>query len=97
MKKLFTVLILSLSVFHANSQIKGLPKFINKMYFDKDSTKHASFVVLPVLSSAPETGLEIGGAGLYSIIAIQAGKAIPKFPISMAMQRSLLRAKAVLV
>ena len=66
MKKLFTVLILSLSVFHANSQIKGLPKFINKMYFDKDSTKHASFVVLPVLSSAPETGLEIGGAGLYS-------------------------------
>ena len=36
------------------------------MYFDKDSTKKSSFVVLPILTSAPETGLEIGGAGLYS-------------------------------
>lgn len=66
MKKLFTVLILLLSVFNANAQIKWLPKFINKMYFDNDSTKHSSFVVLPVLSTAPETGVELGGAGLYS-------------------------------
>jgi len=36
------------------------------MYFDKDTTKKSSFVILPVLSSAPETGLEAGGAGLYS-------------------------------
>ena len=36
------------------------------MYFDNDSTRHSSFVVLPVLSSAPETGIEAGGAGLYS-------------------------------
>lgn len=36
------------------------------MYFGADSSKHSSFVVLPVLSSAPETGLEVGGAGLYS-------------------------------
>jgi len=43
-----------------------IPKFIRKMYFEKDTTKHSSFVVLPVLSSAPETGVEIGGASLYS-------------------------------
>lgn len=36
------------------------------MYFNKDSTKKSSFVILPVLSSAPETGLEAGGAGLLS-------------------------------
>ena len=66
MKKLFTVLILTLGLFHANAQIKWLPKFINKMYFENDSTRSSSFVVLPVLSSAPETGLEVGGAGLYS-------------------------------
>ena len=36
------------------------------MYFGNDSTKHSSFVLLPVLSSAPETGIEAGGAGLLS-------------------------------
>jgi hypothetical protein len=36
------------------------------MYFDKDTTRKSSFVILPVLSSAPETGLEVGGAGLLS-------------------------------
>jgi len=36
------------------------------MFFDKDSSKHSSFVVIPVLSSAPETGLELGGSALYS-------------------------------
>ncbi|MFD2148125.1 polymerase [Mucilaginibacter antarcticus] len=36
------------------------------MYFEKDTTKRGSFVVLPVLSSAPETGVEAGGAALYS-------------------------------
>lgn len=36
------------------------------MYFEKDTTKRSSFVVLPVLSSAPETGVEAGGAALYS-------------------------------
>jgi hypothetical protein len=43
-----------------------IPHFIRKMYFDKDTTKRSSFVVLPVLSSAPETGIEAGGAALYS-------------------------------
>ncbi|MDO3626905.1 BamA/TamA family outer membrane protein [Mucilaginibacter sp. BT774] len=78
MKKLFTVFILSLGVLQANAQIKWLPRFINKMYFDKDSTRHSSFVVLPVLSSAPETGLEIGGAGLYSFYSDTLKKSITK-------------------
>jgi hypothetical protein len=36
------------------------------MYFNKDTTRHPSFVVLPALSSAPETGIEVGGAALLS-------------------------------
>lgn len=67
MKKL---LVLSLILFcFQQSQAQGIKKFIKKMYFDKDSTKHSSFVVLPIVTSAPETGLEVGGAGLYSFYA----------------------------
>jgi hypothetical protein len=69
MKKLFIPLIL-FSIFSGLqpgfSQVKILPKFVRKMYFDKDSSKRSSFVILPVLTSAPETGIEVGGAGLYS-------------------------------
>jgi hypothetical protein len=36
------------------------------MYFEKDTSKRGGFVLIPVLSSAPETGIEVGGAGLYS-------------------------------
>jgi len=36
------------------------------MFFDKDSSRRPSFVVVPVLTSAPETGVEIGGSALYS-------------------------------
>lgn len=36
------------------------------MYFNKDTSRRGSFVILPVLSSAPETGIEAGGAGLFS-------------------------------
>lgn len=36
------------------------------MYFNKDTSKRSSFVLVPVLSSAPETGLELGGTALYS-------------------------------
>ncbi|MGZ3929375.1 MAG: polymerase, partial [Mucilaginibacter sp.] len=66
MKKVFTVFIFLFSIYNAKAQVKWLPKFVQKMYFGSDSSKHSSFVVLPVLSSAPETGLELGGAGLYS-------------------------------
>jgi len=68
MKKLLVLLIISLiteSFIPAFGQ-KIIPKFIRKMYFEKDTSKRSSFVVLPVLSSAPETGIEAGGAGLYS-------------------------------
>jgi hypothetical protein len=66
MKKIITTLIIFIGAQTAFSQTHLLPKFIRKMYFDKDTTKKSSFVILPVLSSAPETGLEAGGAGLYS-------------------------------
>jgi hypothetical protein len=66
MKRLFTVFIVIFNICDASAQIKWVPKFVQKMYFGSDSTKKSSFVVLPVLSSAPETGLEVGGAGLYS-------------------------------
>jgi len=66
MKKIITTLLIFIGAQTAFSQTHLLPKFIRKMYFDKDTTKKSSFVILPVLSSAPETGLEAGGAGLYS-------------------------------
>jgi len=43
-----------------------ISRIVKRMYFDKDTTRKSSFVILPVLSSAPETGLEVGGAGLLS-------------------------------
>lgn len=36
------------------------------MLFEQDTSKHSSFFVLPVLASAPETGIEAGGSALYS-------------------------------
>ena len=36
------------------------------MYFETDTSKRSSFVILPVLTSAPETGIETGAAGLLS-------------------------------
>ncbi len=65
MKKLIT-LIIFLSVIQFAEAQKIIPKFIRKMYFEKDTSKRSSFVILPVLTSAPETGIEAGGAGLYS-------------------------------
>ena len=66
MKKLIPILLLTILIQPAFAQTKLLPKFIRKMYFEKDTTKKGSFVVLPVISSAPETGLELGGSALYS-------------------------------
>ncbi|WP_374950576.1 polymerase [Mucilaginibacter sp.] len=66
MKKTFTVLLLLAACQAVQAQRRILPKFLYDMYFSKDSTKKASFVLLPVLSTAPETGLEIGGSALYS-------------------------------
>lgn len=66
MKKLLLITILALSFNRATAQLDFLPKFIRKMYLDKDTTKKSSFVLLPALSSSPETGLEVGGAALLS-------------------------------
>ncbi|RFZ83236.1 polymerase [Mucilaginibacter terrenus] len=66
MKKFVVTVLLALGVIPAFSQIKSIKKVIYRMYFEKDSTKKPSFVLLPVISSAPETGLELGGSALYS-------------------------------
>lgn len=65
MKKLLLIIfaVSFCSTLHAQNSI---PRFIRKMYFESDSSKRSSFVVLPVLTSAPETGIEAGGAGLLS-------------------------------
>ncbi len=65
MKKLLTALIVIASFQPVLAQ-SLVPKFVRKMFFEKDTSKKSSFVLLPVLSSAPETGLEVGGAGLLS-------------------------------
>ncbi|RZA04024.1 MAG: polymerase [Sphingobacteriaceae bacterium] len=65
MKKLFILLLIT-AICHTIQAQSILPKFIRKMYFDKDTGKRSSFVVLPALTSAPETGIEAGGAALYS-------------------------------
>jgi hypothetical protein len=66
MKKLFLIPFLIVVFQPVFAQKHLLPKFVRKMIFEKDSSKKASFVLLPVLSSAPETGLELGGSALYS-------------------------------
>jgi hypothetical protein len=67
MKKSLTVILLTLIAAQPLlAQRKLLPKFVRKMLFEKDSTKHSSFFLLPVFSSAPETGIELGGSALYS-------------------------------
>lgn len=66
MRKLVTLLAFLILGTPLFAQKKLLPKFVRKMLFEKDSSKHSSFFLLPVLSSAPETGLEVGGSGLYS-------------------------------
>ncbi|MFI5159993.1 MAG: polymerase [Sphingobacteriales bacterium] len=66
MKKLFTTLFVFTICLQSQAQVNAVSRFIKRMYFDKDSTRKSSFVILPILTSAPETGFEIGGAGLYS-------------------------------
>lgn len=65
MKKALVLIVLTISLQSVYAQ-SIIPKFIRKMYFEKDTSKRSSFVILPVLSSAPETGAEVGGAGMFS-------------------------------
>src|ERR1700744_6418933 len=60
------LLLLAVSLTGTLSAQNWIPRFIRKMYFETDSSKRSSFVILPVLTSAPETGIEAGGAGLLS-------------------------------
>jgi hypothetical protein len=66
MKKLLALSALILLTTPLFAQKNLLPRFVRKMLFEKDSSKHSSFFLLPVFSSAPETGLEVGGSALYS-------------------------------
>jgi hypothetical protein len=65
-KKLLLLLLSLVALQQAVGQIHLLPKFVQRMYFNKDTSRRNSFVILPVLSSAPETGIEAGAAGLLS-------------------------------
>jgi hypothetical protein len=66
MKKYLVLLICILSCQHVFAQTDFLKRFIRKMYLDKDSTRKPNFVLVPALASSPETGLEFGGASLFS-------------------------------
>lgn len=66
MKKIFAVLTLLILCSTVNAQVQAIKKFLKKMYFSKDTSKRSSFVIVPVFSSAPETGVELGGSALYS-------------------------------
>lgn len=66
MKKTIVILLLIAYSKPVFAQDSFFPRIIRKMYFDKDTTKKSSFVILPVFSTAPETGVELGGAGLLS-------------------------------
>jgi len=68
MRKVLAFLII-ISIAESLQVVNGqniIPQFIRRMYFNKDTSKRSSFIYLPILTSAPETGIEIGGAGLYS-------------------------------
>jgi len=68
MKKIFTLAaILIFAVCQpVFGQVDFVKRFIKRMYFDKDSTKKSNFVLIPALASSPETGVEFGGASLFS-------------------------------
>jgi hypothetical protein len=66
LKTLIIFLIIFLGWQVASAQLLFLPKFIRKMYINNDTGRKKSFVILPVLASAPETGIEAGGTALLS-------------------------------
>ena len=92
MKKLLAVILLFFSLSHAYAQTEFVKKMIKKMYFNKDTSRKPGFVVLPALSSAPETGLEVGGAALVSFYSDTLDR-LPMCQIYSATQPSPPRAK----
>ena len=73
MKKFFFLILLITFFQQLQAQTNLLPGFIRKMFFEKDSAKHASLVLVPVFTSAPETGFEFGGTALVSFYSDTAG------------------------
>jgi len=65
-KNIYLLVICSLLANPLFAQYKIVPRFIRRIIFEKDSSKRSSIIPLPVLSSAPETGIEVGGSLLYS-------------------------------
>jgi len=78
MKKYFILLIFILGCQHVFAQTDFLKRFIRKMYFDKDSSKKPNLVLVPALASSPETGLEFGGAALFSFFTDTAKHSITR-------------------
>lgn len=74
MKKALLLFIVLLSFHQLYAQKNILPRFIRRIFFEKDSSRRSSFIVLPALTSAPETGLEFGGSFLYSFYTDTANK-----------------------
>jgi len=68
MKKFFTLaaILIFATCQSGFAQVDFVKRFIKRMYFDKDSTKKDNFVLIPALASSPETGVEFGGASLFS-------------------------------
>lgn len=66
MKHLYCLAFLIITTSAASAQSKIMPKFLRRILFEKDSSKRSSIAPLPVLSSAPETGVEVGLSVLYS-------------------------------
>ena len=71
MKKLITLFVFLLSIQSLYAQLNFLPKFIRKMYVNADTNRKPSFLILPAISSSPETGLEFGGAWGKALVMIK--------------------------
>ncbi len=65
MKRILFLLPIFLCIQFAAAQ----PRFIRKMFLEKDSSKRSSLLPLPLIAFAQETGLEVGVAALYSFYA----------------------------
>jgi hypothetical protein len=63
LKKLFTLSLLILIAGNGFSQMKLIRKMLSN---EADTTRKSSFLPLPAIGYAQETGAEIGGAGMYS-------------------------------
>lgn len=67
MKKPILFLSLLFLALASSAQVpKFVPKFVRRLFFEKDTSRRPSFVPVPAIGYAQETGFEFGGSGLYS-------------------------------